>query len=86
MNHYYLLFIIECFKQLIHSIQNRNWKKQLAKPTRPSLITAIVKTFWREYALLSFICTFNDVVARLGQPLLLGQLLLYFRLVKSYSD
>lgn len=78
MNHYYL-FIENTINNSSFRFENRNWKKQLAKPNRPSLITAIFKTFWREYALLSFICTFNDVVARLGQPLLLGQLLLYFR-------
>lgn len=57
----------------------RNWKKQLAKTTRPSLIRALIATLWKEYALLSFICGFNDIVLRLGQPLLLGKLLLYFR-------
>ncbi|XP_055306698.1 ATP-binding cassette sub-family C member 4-like [Sitodiplosis mosellana] len=56
-----------------------NWKKQQAKSKRPSLIKALIATLWREYALLSFVCTFNDIVLRLGQPLLLGQLLLYFR-------
>ncbi|XP_055302579.1 ATP-binding cassette sub-family C member 4-like isoform X2 [Sitodiplosis mosellana] len=57
----------------------RNWKKQFAKSTRPSLIRAILATLWKEYALLSFVCGFNDIFLRLGQPLLLGKLLLYFR-------
>ncbi|XP_055304324.1 ATP-binding cassette subfamily C member 4-like [Sitodiplosis mosellana] len=55
-----------------------NWKKQLAKSARPSLIKTILATFWKEYTLLSFVCGLNDIFLRLGQPLLLGKLLLYF--------
>ncbi|XP_031636354.1 multidrug resistance-associated protein 4-like [Contarinia nasturtii] len=56
-----------------------NWKVQLEKSKRPSLIKAIFATLWREYAGLALICGFNDIVVRLGQPILLGKLLLYFR-------
>lgn len=51
----------------------------MQKKGRPSLIYAIVQTFWREYTLLGLICVINDVVIRLSQPFLLGQLLMYFR-------
>lgn len=57
----------------------RNWEKQLAKPLGSSLLAALFITFWKEYGLLTFACFINDPIARLGQPLLLGQLLLYFR-------
>lgn len=56
----------------------RHWEKQLASK-RPSLLAAILRTFWKECVVFSFVCVFNDLVARLGQPLLLGQLLLFFR-------
>lgn len=52
---------------------------------RPSLLKAIFKTFWREYAILGCICFVNDVFIRLSQPYLLGRLLLYFRWVHSHS-
>lgn len=55
------------------------WRKQINSPGRPSLILAIVATFWREYLLLGFICVFNDIFIRLAQPFLLGRLLEYFR-------
>lgn len=45
---------------------------------KPSLIKAIAKTFWREYAVLGFIQFFNDILVRLTQPLFLGWLLDYF--------
>lgn len=57
---------------------HRNWNKQLNGKTKPSLIKAIFRTFWREYAVLGFIQFFNDIVIRLTQPLFLGWLLNYF--------
>lgn len=57
----------------------RNWKKQLDKPGRPSIIKAVIATFWKEYTLFGLMCGFNDIVLRLIQPLLLGELLKYFR-------
>jgi ATP-binding cassette, subfamily C (CFTR/MRP), member 4 len=56
----------------------RNWLKQIDRKTKPSLIKAIAKTFWREYLMLGFIQFFNDIVIRLTQPLFLGWLLNYF--------
>ncbi|XP_055676629.1 probable multidrug resistance-associated protein lethal(2)03659 [Lutzomyia longipalpis] len=56
------------------------WQDQLRKTSsRPSLIRAIAITFWREYVCLGLIVVTNDFVIRLGQPLLLRRLLLYFR-------
>ena len=45
---------------------------------KPSLIKAIARTFWRDYAMIGFIQFFNDIVIRLTQPILLGWLLSYF--------
>lgn len=45
---------------------------------RPSLIKAVVFTFWREYGQLALITILNEIV-RIIQPLLLGRLLQYFR-------
>lgn len=57
-------------------------------PKRPSLLKAIMTTFWKEYFMFSMLCFFNDVIIRLGQPLLLGKLLMYFRedSTLSYED
>ncbi|XP_037037714.1 multidrug resistance-associated protein 4-like isoform X1 [Bradysia coprophila] len=57
----------------------KNWEIQLTKRKRPSLLAAILKTFRKELCVFSGICFFNELIARLGQPLLLGYLLLYFR-------
>lgn len=57
----------------------RKWEKELTESKRPSLLVALVATFWREYGLLCLISASNDLIAQLGQPLLLGQLLLYFQ-------
>lgn len=45
---------------------------------RPSLIRAVVFTFWREYSTLGLITIMNEIV-RIIQPLLLGRLLQFFR-------
>lgn len=67
---------------------HRNWEKELTKLKRPSLLVAFIVTFWKEYSLLSLICTCTDLIAQLAQPLLLSQLLLYFRAGSSitYND
>lgn len=44
----------------------------------PSLIKAVMLTFWREYGVLAFITVLSEIV-RILQPLLLGRLLLFFR-------
>lgn len=57
----------------------KKWFAQQSGPGRPSLIKAIVKTFWWEYSILGFITIFNDIFIRLAQPIFLGMLLQYFR-------
>lgn len=59
---------------------SRQWasrKSQIKSKTR--LIRAIARTFWWEISRLGFIQILNEVVIRLGQPLLLGRLLQTFR-------
>lgn len=76
MDHCDILHLLIAY---FHSSTSRKWKRQLAKSKRPSLLRAIIATFWKEYTNYFFVCTFNDLIARLGQPLLLGKLLLFFR-------
>ncbi|XP_055606094.1 ATP-binding cassette sub-family C member 4-like [Uranotaenia lowii] len=57
----------------------KKWFEQKSGPGRPSLIKAIFKTFWWEYAILGFITVINDIFIRLAQPIFLGMLLQYFR-------
>ncbi|KAG4076114.1 hypothetical protein HA402_011460 [Bradysia odoriphaga] len=56
-----------------------NWVLQKNNESRPSLVKALVRTFWKKFLVLGFICFFNDILIRLTQPYLLGQLLLFFR-------
>lgn len=63
----------------IHFYIFRKWKIQCNGPGRPSLLKAVVATFWREYLYLGLITIFNDFFVKIFQPLLLGRLLLYFR-------
>lgn len=57
----------------------RHWNEQLKHDSKnPSLIKAIFKTFWREYAILGVINFGNDIIVRLTQPIFLGLLLSYF--------
>lgn len=58
---------------------HRNWERQLFKTRRPSLLAAIIATFGKEYGFLMLLSASNDIIAQLGQPMLLGQFLLYFR-------
>ena len=54
------------------------WERQVKKK-KPSLLTAIVKSFRWEYTILGLFHAVNDLVIRLTQPLLLGKLLEYFK-------
>lgn len=62
------------------SIRYRKWNAQLENRAtkRPSLIKAVIFTFWREYSILGIITIISEVL-RLIQPLLLGKLLQFFR-------
>lgn len=55
------------------------WENQL-KTRKPSLIKAILATFWKEIGFLACITIVNELGIRLIQPILLGRLLEYFRL------
>ncbi|XP_055676611.1 ATP-binding cassette sub-family C member 4-like [Lutzomyia longipalpis] len=58
----------------------KKWMEQLKRSkSNPSLIKAVAIAFWKEYLLLALIVIVNEAAIRLGQPLLLGRLLLYFR-------
>lgn len=66
-------------QQRIRSLPHRKWQAQLANSAakRPSLMKAVVFTFWREYTQLGLITICSEVV-RIIQPLLLGRLLKFF--------
>ncbi|XP_059613900.1 ATP-binding cassette sub-family C member 4-like [Phlebotomus argentipes] len=58
----------------------RKWNEQVKKSNgNPSLIKAVALTFWREYSLMALLVIVNETAVRLGQPILLGRLLMYFR-------
>lgn len=58
---------------------NRKWNENQSKSKRCSLLAVIVVTFWKDYVLLAALGFTNEIILRLGQQLLLGRLLLYFR-------
>lgn len=58
---------------------HRNWLRYSKKAEPRSLLFVLFATFWKDYAKLSLICFFTDVVFRLAQPFLLGYLLEFFR-------
>ncbi|XP_049529374.1 ATP-binding cassette sub-family C member 4-like [Anopheles darlingi] len=62
----------------------RCWNEQLARKQRnpayqSSLVRAIFRSLWKEWAILSVLALLAEVVLRLAQPIFLGRLLLYFR-------
>ncbi|XP_050504939.1 ATP-binding cassette sub-family C member 4-like [Diabrotica virgifera virgifera] len=69
--------------QVLGDNLQRNWDKQLeeAKKTnsKPSLLKSIVMTFWLEYAWLGIYAITTDLVLRLIEPLILENLLDYFK-------
>lgn len=58
---------------------HRNWCKSTSTSMRRPLLTAIIATFWKDYALLASFFFLNDIILRLGQRLLLANFLMYFR-------
>lgn len=54
-------------------------KKNDKKSSKPSLLKAIAKLFWKEFLLLGILCLMNDVIIRIVQPQLLRQFLLHFK-------
>ncbi|XP_057653050.1 ATP-binding cassette sub-family C member 4-like [Diorhabda carinulata] len=61
----------------------KKWNKHLSKPNkterRPSLLKTLVATFWPEYLFLGCILVTMDLLVRLTQPIMLGNMLTYFR-------
>ncbi|KAK4880096.1 hypothetical protein RN001_008242 [Aquatica leii] len=59
------------------------WKKHLEKMKKlektPSFLKVLVQTFWPEYLYLGILLIFLDIILRLLSPLMLGELLDYFR-------
>ncbi|CAG9809558.1 unnamed protein product [Chironomus riparius] len=57
----------------------KNWNEQVTKnPSKPSLIKALFKTFWREYSVLAFHIILNEICVKILLALFLGRLLDYF--------
>lgn len=72
-------------KVLAEKLQ-RFWDlQQNAKNGGASLLKALVKTFWREYAVLALLCLINDVILKIVQPQFLRKFLLYFKWVTFSS-
>ncbi|GAB0087984.1 multidrug resistance-associated protein 4 [Sergentomyia squamirostris] len=56
------------------------WKEQVKKSNgNPSLIKAILLAFWPEYSYMALLEIINQATNSIGQPLLFGRLLMYFR-------
>lgn len=53
--------------------------KKSKNKKKPSLLIALLGTFWPEYLVLGVILVIMDLLVRLSQPLMLGKLLDYFR-------
>ncbi|XP_056648643.1 ATP-binding cassette sub-family C member 4-like [Diorhabda sublineata] len=68
----------------------RNWKAQLNAAAKnpkkkPSLLKAVAKTFWVEYALLGLLTGFGDLVLRTFQPTMLEGVLKYYANEEGYT-
>lgn len=57
----------------------RNWSKRSKNSRHRSLLSVILRTFWKDFIRLTLLCFCNDIIIRLGQPYLLGYLLRYFQ-------
>ncbi|CAH1104965.1 unnamed protein product [Psylliodes chrysocephalus] len=60
----------------------RKWNKHLKKcnkTKKPSLLKALIATFWPEYLYLGLILTVINLFLQLTQPIMLGHLLTYFK-------
>lgn len=66
-------------KVLAEKLQRFWVQQQNAKNGGASLLKALVKTFWREYAVLALLCLINDVILKIVQPQFLRKFLLYFK-------
>nr|CAD7603849.1 unnamed protein product [Timema genevievae] len=68
--------------KLLGNNLEKNWAKEVERAgaikTNASLFRALVKTFSWDFVMLGLFVFANDVIIRISQPLLLGQLLKYF--------
>ncbi|CAG2055410.1 unnamed protein product [Timema podura] len=68
--------------KLLGNNLEKNWAKEVERAgaikTNASLFRALVKTFSWDFVILGLFVFANDVIIRISQPLLLGQLLKYF--------
>lgn len=68
-NEFHFVFIFSIFGE----------KTNNEKSSKPSLLKAVAKLFWKEFLLLGILCLLNDVIIRIVQPQLLRQFLLHFK-------
>ncbi|XP_047107556.1 ATP-binding cassette sub-family C member 4-like [Schistocerca piceifrons] len=70
--------------QVLGNRLERAWKKEIAKARqagkgkKPSLLSAIFRAFWLQYAVYGIMLAIQCLVIRIAQPLLLGELIKYF--------
>lgn len=61
----------------------RKWNKELESAKKrqksPSLLKALIATFWPEYLYLGILLATMDILLRLTQPIMLGKLLDFFK-------
>ncbi|XP_067011704.2 probable multidrug resistance-associated protein lethal(2)03659 [Anabrus simplex] len=72
----------DCSKVLGDNLE-RQWEREVERAKKkgknPSLGTALVRTYAWEFSKRGILLLANDLIVRLSQPLLLGQLLAYFK-------
>ncbi|XP_037922789.1 multidrug resistance-associated protein 4-like [Hermetia illucens] len=62
-----------------------NWYGQKSSK-KPSLLKAVFQTFWKDLAIMAIYALISDFGVRLFQPLVLGELLAFFKLDSDIED
>lgn len=57
----------------------RNWRVERKTKKSPSLVRAVMKTFWLEISIIGILHFVNQIVVRLTVPFILENLLSYYR-------
>ncbi|XP_057653044.1 ATP-binding cassette sub-family C member 4-like [Diorhabda carinulata] len=69
--------------KLLGDVLQKNWDVQIEKSkntnSKPSLLKALVATFWFEYFKLAIMAAVTDLCLKTVQPQILGMLLAYFK-------
>lgn len=60
----------------------RNWRKRHSNTRSKSLLSIILRTFWKEFVLLAVINFCSEILFRLAQPIFLSYLLKFYRYVQ----